>query len=378
MSDQGVSLSKQLSRRHLGKIALGTLGATQLGWSRFGASQKQATSTAAPQHLTKMRLGCACVANATDEDLLFYKQVGVDCVHVSGRLPEYKTVEGMLSVKKRFSDAGLVIDSVKSDAVDSLVADIVLNRPGRDQAVEAYKALIRVQAGAGFPYIPQMFNVTGAISSGLAETRASKARDCDLSSSELSGVYARGVKGSASALLFGREYSKDEIWANYTHFMKEVVPVADEAGVRIGFHPDDPPTPSQFGVAHIFSTFEDYKTALKIANSPNVGVCLCVGSWAEGGAAMGIDAPGAIRYFSAKKQLFEIHFRNVSSPLPHFHETYVDNGYYDMYKVMKTLVDVKYDGIVQLDHDVPMVGGLRSYEAFALGYMRAMLQCAQA
>ncbi len=123
MSDQGVSLSKQLSRRHLGKIALGTLGATQLGWSRFGASQKQATSTAAPQHLTKMRLGCACVANATDEDLLFYKQVGVDCVHVSGRLPEYKTVEGMLSVKKRFSDAGLVIDSVKSDAVDSLVAD---------------------------------------------------------------------------------------------------------------------------------------------------------------------------------------------------------------------------------------------------------------
>ena len=93
---------------------------------------------------------------------------------------------------------------------------------------------------------------------------------------------------------------------------------------------------------------------------------------------MGIDPAGAIRYFGDRKQIYEIHFRNVSSPLPHFHETYVDNGYYDMYRAMKALADVKYDGIVHLDHSVPMAGGNRTYEAFAMGYMRAMLQRAQA
>jgi len=74
--------------------------------------------------------------------------------------------------------------------------------------------------------------------------------------------------------------------------------------------------------------------------------------------------------------IYEIHFRNVSAALPHFQETYVDNGYYDMSKVMKALAAVKYDGIVHLDHAVPMVGGARTYEAFAVGYMKAMRQIA--
>lgn len=93
---------------------------------------------------------------------------------------------------------------------------------------------------------------------------------------------------------------------------------------------------------------------------------------------MGIDPAGAVRYFGSRKEIYEIHFRNVSSPLPHFHETYMDNGYYDMHLVMKALADVKYDGIVQLDHFIPMVGGNRTYEAFAMGYMRAMRQRALA
>ena len=56
-----------------------------------------------------------------------------------------------------------------------------------------------------------------------------------------------------------------------------------------------------------------------------------------------------IRYFGAKK-IWKIHFRNVSAPLPHFVETFMDNGYYDMYKIMKALRDVNFDGIVILDH----------------------------
>ena len=151
-------------------------------------------------------------------------------------------------------------------------------------------------------------------------------------------------------------FTKEEIWDNYTYFIKKVVPVAEEAGVRIGIHPDDPPQPVLAGVPRcIFSNFEGYKKALEIANSPNIGICLCCGSWLEGGKQLtGKDPEEMIRYFGAKK-IFKIHFRNVSAPLPHFTETMIDDGYYDMNKIMRALVDVKFEGIVIPDH-VPGLG----------------------
>lgn len=73
----------------------------------------------------------------------------------------------------------------------------------------------------------------------------------------------------------------------------------------------------------------------------------------------GADPVTAIKYFASKKKLFKVHFRNVSAPLPHFTETLIDDGYYDMSKVMKALVEVKFDGIVIPDH-IPGVGAPRT------------------
>jgi mannonate dehydratase len=271
---------------------------------------------------------------------------------------------------------------VRNLAVTNNQVDIVLNRPGRDRMIAEYQAWLRTLGAAGFHYTLSNFNLAQIVTSDFIETRGSRTRDFDLNSPRL-GIPADvpgglSVMGSAASLYFGREYTTEEIWANYTTFLRQVVPVAEEAGIVIGFHPDDPPVPSLFGVPRILSNFDDCRKALRIANSPNVGICLCCGTWAEGGAAMGIDPAGAIRYFGTRRQIYEVHFRNVSSPLPHFHETHVDNGYYDMYKAMKALADVKYDGIVHLDHAVPMVSGDRTYAAFALGYMHAMRQRALA
>jgi mannonate dehydratase len=150
--------------------------------------------------------------------------------------------------------------------------------------------------------------------------------------------------------------------------------------VRIGIHPDDPPAPMLAGVPRcIFATFEGYKRAMEIANSPNVGLCLCCGCWLEGGKELtGKDPEEMIHYFGAQKKIFKIHFRNVSAPLPHFVETFMDNGYYDMYKIMKALRDVNFDGIVIPDH-VPQMGpaltaGATSAEhAAAAAFSRAAL-----
>ena len=96
---------------------------------------------------------------------------------------------------------------------------------------------------------------------------------------------------------------------------------------------------------------------MEIANSPNVGICLCCGTWLEGGTAADRQGSrGDDPLFRRAEKIWKIHFRNVSAPLPHFVETFMDNGYYDMYKIMKALRDVKFDGIVILDH-TPGHGG---------------------
>src|SRR5207253_6987174 len=98
---------------------------------------------------------------------------------------------------------------------------------------------------------------------------------------------------------------------------------------------------------------EGYKRAHEIANSPNVGICLCCGTWLEGGRKLtGKDPEEMIRYFGAAK-IWKIHFRNVSAPLPHFVETFMDNGYYDMWKIMKALRDVILDAIWFLNNARP-------------------------
>ena len=111
--------------------------------------------------------------------------------------------------------------------------------------------------------------------------------------------------------------------------------------MRIGVHPDDPPVSELGGVPrHMFGTFDGYVKAFEIANSPNVGICLCCGTWMEGGAHTGKNVLDAAREFAKMDKLWKIHFRNVSGPIPDFVETYVDGGYTDMKQLMRTLVDV--------------------------------------
>ena len=155
-------------------------------------------------------------------------------------------------------------------------------------------------------------------------------------------------------LTHGREYSEEELWDNFATFAVEIAPVAEEAGVRIGIHPDDPPGMTLGGVPRpIFSSFDGYKRALEIADSPNVGMCLCIGCWLEGGKSMGRDVVETIRYFGGQGKIFKVHYRNVDKRLPGFGGTFVDEGYFDLHQAMHTLFDVE-DGILVPDYTQQM------------------------
>jgi mannonate dehydratase len=182
--------------------------------------------------------------------------------------------------------------------------------------------------------------------------------------------------------MFGREYTADEMWTNYTYFMKAVLPAAEEAHVTLSLHPDDPPVAKMNGVAKLFTHYDGYHRAEQIAGGSRWwGLTFCVGTWSEGGDKMGKNVFEMIRDFGGRGKLFEIHFRNVSSPMPHFVETFPDDGYMDMYQVMKALREVRYHGAAEPDH-VPKLTGdtglLRAGTAYCIAYMRSLLRRANA
>ena len=355
-----------LDRRDFARLVAGAVGATA-----FAGRAPQTGPKVAPG----IKLCVQSSANPSDEQLTFLKQLGAEFVSV-GAPPDLRTADGFLQIKKRYADAGITVWNIGNVSVHNM-PEVTLNLPGRDQKIEEYKAYLRNLAKAGIGYTTYAHMGNGIWTSGRTMVRGASAREFDQNSPEARGNWDGKVY--TGPLSHGREFTPDEIWENYTYFIKQVAPVAEEVGVRIGIHPDDPPVPVLAGVPRcIFSNFEGYKRAMAIANSPNVGICLCCGTWLEGGKRLtGKDPEEMIRHFGAKK-IWKIHFRNVSAPLPHFVETFMDNGYYDMWKIMKALRDVRFDGIVILDHSPTMVGGNYTQTAYGFAYMKALLNRANA
>src|SRR4029077_11782192 len=177
--------------------------------------------------------------------------------------------------------------------------------------------------------------------------------------------------------LFERQYSADDMWANYTYFIKAVLPVAEKADVRLALHPDDPPVPMMNGVAKLFIHYDALRRADQIAGGSKYwGLTFCVGTWSEGGDKMGKDVYGIIKDFGTRGKIFAVHFRNVSSPLPVFHETFQDDGYLDMYEVMKAFRKVKCSASLIPDHYPQLVNdpGHRLADTYSIAYMRALLR----
>lgn len=374
----------QLTRRSFLGSAAAALAATRLVSAAQNTGQGSSREKAAPTaegfplvvpgyygSRSGIQIGTQLPATASDDDMQFARQLGVEWV-MTGLRAEESSLESYQALIRRFAAQGLKIYRLANDSCHNM-EQVTLNLPGRDAKIEEYLAYIRLLGKAGIHYSTYAHMGNGIWSSDREETRGgANARALRLTTA----VGRWAGKTWQQPLSHGRRYTEEELWDNYTYFIRKVVPVAEEAGVYIGIHPDDPPVYDLGGVPRcIFGNFAGYTRALEIANSPNVGVCLCVGSWIEGGERTGKNVLDAIRHFAGQKKLFKIHFRNVSAPLPEgFVETFPDDGYVDMSRVMRALHESGYTGAVISDHLPNMVGGRRSAEAFALGYMRGLIQ----
>ena len=151
----------------------------------------------------------------------------------------------------------------------------------------------------------------------------------------LPGAFDRyDVPGLRKVLERYKGVTKDQLRQNYTRFLKEVIPTAEEAGVRMCVHPDDPPRPL-FGLPRIVSNADDIDFILKAYDSPANGVTFCTGSL---GAGAQNDVPAMARRFANRTHF--AHLRNVAKEQDgSFMEADHLGGDTDMVAVVTALLD---------------------------------------
>ena len=311
------------------------------------------------------------------DGVAFLKQMGVEWVMVND--PPAKTAAEMKRLREQIEDMGFKVFRMADNRLHNMKS-VVLNLPDRDRWAEEYLEYISNLGEAGV-YYSTYAHMGNGIWRGDARQivrGGAVAGGLNLEAPNRGHWLGEVFEGPLS---HGRRYEEEELWENYAYFIKKVVPVAESAGVYIGVHPDDPPAYELAGIPRrIFGTFEGYKRALEIADSPNIGACLCVGCWLEAGCAAGCSPEEFIDYFGGMGKLFKLHLRNVTGTLDSpggFAETFPDAGYYDMAGVAAALVDVGFDGAIINDHLVETVGGHYACEAYFTAYLKGLFDALQ-
>lgn len=341
-----------------------------------------------------IRIGVGQFNELTDEKLRFAAQIGATGVQMNTpRLPGETHWEeaDLAALVARTREFGLTFEAIENVPVQ-FYDKAMLGLPGRDEQIENYAKTIRAVGAAGIPVLGYHFMPNsvwrteksalgrgGAGCTAFDQALVDAAPDRDA----LRAFLPTGLGHQDRMPLRGPDepiITEDEMWDNYAYFIKAVMPVAEQAGVRLALHPDDPPVPVLGGVARLFYRPEGFYKAYEIAgSSPAWALDLCLGCCSEmvGGAQ---NVRDLIRYFGPKGSLAYIHFRDVQGTVPNFRECFIGEGNFDPAEVMMLLHEVGFDGFLLDDH-VPQMDGDTPWNhrgrAHAIGYMQGLLRMAQ-
>jgi mannonate dehydratase len=242
--------------------------------------------------------------------------------------------------------------------------------PGWEQQIEDFKTLIRLMAEQGmqvlcYNWMPD--EDWQRTSSEVPERGGSRVTEFNLANVGRNVTDADGKPPQPTPAA--------QLWDNLERFLHEVLPVAEDAGIRLALHPDDPPLPSLLGQERIIFSNAALRRVVELAPSPSNGICYCVGSLHPAGE----DVLAGIRDLAG--HIVFVHARNVRGTADHFVETWHDNGDIDMPAVIRALRDIHFQGTLRPDHAPSMAGETNEtpgYEMlgrlFAVGYLRGLMQ----
>jgi mannonate dehydratase len=320
--------------------------------------------------------------NMSNDDLAFYSSVGVEQVCTSlpsKRLDEKWSVEGLSKERERVESYGvklamvpLPLSSVEIDKAE--YPGIMLGKsPDRDRAIDDICQMIRNVARAGIPAVKYNMSILG-----IVRTESVKGRG---RSEAHAFNYEKAVE-EPPLTLAGR-VTAEIAWERIAYFLTRVVPVAEEYKVKMACHPHDPGMPpgkAFRGVERVLGSVEGLKRFIEMAPSPYHGLNFCQGTVSEMLKNPAKEIFDVIRYFGARRKIFNVHFRNIKGGFLNFQEVFPDEGDVDMAQAMRVYKEIGYDGMIMPDHVPTIPGDPGGYQggpkgfAFSLGYMRAVMQ----
>jgi len=289
------------------------------------------------------------------------------------------SVDGLTRLRKYVESFGIKLDCVPLPLSSSYITrsehpEIMLAKdPERERTLEDFRQMIRNCGKAGIPMVK--YNLTFI---GVVRTERTTGRGgASLSSFDYS-------KSKQEPPLTEAGRITDEIyWDRIEYFLKKIVPVAEEAKVKIACHPQDPAMPRNTGwrgVNTVLGTIDGLKRFVETQASEYHGFNFCQGTVSEMLEKPGEQIYDVIRYFGSRRKIFNVHFRNIRGGFLKFEEVFPDEGDVDMPRALRVYRDVGYPGMIMPDHVPQVVGDPQGQKAFAFcfGYIQALLQVLRA
>ena len=165
-------------------------------------------------------------------------------------------LDSLRTIQSRFREAGFTLYGLEGDQFD--MRRIKLGLDGRDEDLERYCQMLRNMGELGIPLL--CYNFMAGI--GWHRTHG----DVLTRGGALTSRF--DVADVPASLTEAGEVGEERIWENYEYFIRRVMPVAEQAGVRMGMHPDDPPLPVLRGLARILYKPENFERAMSLAPAP--------------------------------------------------------------------------------------------------------------
>lgn len=315
-----------------------------------------------------MKLGLGAIHEPDHERLTFATQLGVDNIVVhTPDLPGdgYWDFRALLQMRTFVESYGLTLYAIEN-MPRTFYDKVRHGLPGRDEQIENVQKTIRNMGRAGIRVLGYDWMLVGVWRTEISPTGRGGATvtKYDHESAKNAPKFEQG------------EFDDETMWANYEYFLKAVVPAAEEEGVKLSLHPDDPPVPEIAGTARIFRSTEAYKRVIEMVPSDYNCLEFCQGTVSEW-CQTADEVYDAIRYFASRDKITYVHFRNVRGVVPEFEETFIDEGKVDMLEALRAYKESDYDGVFIVDHTPRVVGDTRwghRGRAYGVGYIKALLK----
>jgi len=285
------------------------------------------------------------------------------------------TAHELTALRQQIEAAGL-----KLEAIENLDPahwhDILLDGPRRALHIRNVQAIIRAMGEAGIPTLGYNFSlagVAGRVSGPFARGSAISVGvdgpvDTPIPNGEVwNMIYDPGAPAGVLPPI-----THEELWRRLQRFLEEVLPVAEQAGVRLAAHPDDPPLPTMRRQPRLVYQHDLYQRLIDISPSPCNMLEFCLGTLAEMTEG---DLYETVERYSAQNRLAYVHFRNVHGKVPHYHETFIDDGDIDMLRILAILHKNQFEGVLIPDHTPQMTCSAPWHAGMAhtIGFMKAAI-----